>query len=75
VGTEDSGVILIFIYYKCYVTVFYKVLSIHLWCFFFNFGGIFEFIYSKKYHIFCVNNAYFYVLFFYFFNYIKISFQ
>jgi len=31
VGTEDSGVILFFIYYKCYITVFDKVLSIHLW--------------------------------------------
>jgi len=25
VGTEGSGVILIFIYYKCYITVFDKV--------------------------------------------------
>jgi len=32
VGTEDSVVILIFIYYKCYITLFNKVLSIHLWC-------------------------------------------
>jgi len=69
---EDSGVILIFIYYKCYITIFDKVLSIHLWYFFFNFGGIFEFIYFKKYHIFYVNYAYFYV---FFLNYIKISFQ
>jgi len=53
-GTVDSGVILIFIYYKCYITVFDKVLSIHLWCFFY-FGSIFEFIYFKKYHIFYVN--------------------
>jgi len=30
VGTEDSGVILIFIYYKCCITAFDKVLSIHL---------------------------------------------
>jgi len=60
-GKEDSGVILILIYYKCYITVFDKVLSIHLWCFFFYFGGIFEFIYFKKYHIFYVL---FYVLFF-----------
>jgi len=63
VGTEDSGVILIFIYYKCYITLFDKVLSIHLWCFFLNFGGIFEFIYFKKHHIFYVNYAYF-ILFF-----------
>jgi len=57
----------------CYITVFHKVLSIHLWVFFFvypfmvfffyYFGGIFEFIYFKKYHVFCVNYAYFYVLF------------
>jgi len=39
--------------------------------FLFNFGVIFEFIYFKKYHIFYVNYAYFYV----FLNYIKISFQ
>jgi len=52
--------ILIFIYYKYYITAFDKGLSIHLWCFFFfNFGGILEFIYIKKYHIFYVNNAYF----------------
>jgi len=37
-GTEDACVILIFIYYKCYITVFDKVLSIHLWCFFFILG-------------------------------------
>jgi len=75
-GTEDSGVILIFIYYKCYIAVFDKVLSIHLSCFFnFYFGGILEFIYFKKYHIFYVNYAFFYVLFLIFFNYIKISFQ
>jgi len=30
-------------------------------------GGIFEIIYFKKYHIFYVNYAYFYVLFFTFF--------
>jgi len=58
VGTEDSGVILVFIYYKCYITVFDKVL-----CFYFYFGGIFLFIYFKKYHIFYVNYAYFYVVF------------
>jgi len=46
---------------------------------FVNFGGIFEFIYFKKYHIFYVN--YFYVnellcsFIIIFFNYIKISFQ
>jgi len=28
-GTEDSGVILIFIYYTFYITVLDKVLSIH----------------------------------------------
>jgi len=29
-----TGVILIFIYYKCYITVFDNVFfSIHLWCF------------------------------------------
>jgi len=61
VGTEDSDVILIFIYYKSYITVFDKVLSIHLCCFYF--GGIFEFIYFKKNHMFYVNYAYFYVLF------------
>jgi len=60
VGTEDLDEILIFIYYKCYITVFKKVLFIHLWCIFY-FGGIFEFIYFKKYHIFYVNYAYFYV--------------
>jgi len=68
VGTEDSGVILIFIYYKFYITVFDKV----LFDFDFDFGvflkkfwvGIFEFIYFKKCHIFYVNYAYFYVLFF-----------
>jgi len=43
--------------------------------FYFYFGGIFEFIYFKEYHIFHVNYAYFYVLFFKIFNYIKISFQ
>jgi len=52
VGTEDSGVIFIFIYYKSYITVFDKVLSIMV---FFYFGGIFEFIYFKLYHIFYVN--------------------
>jgi len=36
-------------------------MSIHFWCFFY-FGGIFEFIYFKKYHIFYVIYAY-YVLF------------
>jgi len=30
---------------------------------FFYFGGIFEFIYFKKYHIFYVNYTYFYVFF------------
>jgi len=34
---------------------------------FFYFGGIFEFIYFKKYHISYVNYAYFYVSFFTFF--------
>jgi len=62
VSTEDSGVILIFIYYKCYITVFDKVYSFMV--FFILFGGIFEFIYFKKYHIFYVNYAYFYVFFF-----------
>jgi len=62
--------ILIFIVYKCYITVFITILSIHLCLFLFYFGGIFEFIYFKKYHI--VNVNYFYlnyyvVLFFYFF--------
>jgi len=38
VGTEDSGAILIFIYYKCYIAVFDKVLSIHLWCLFLFWG-------------------------------------
>jgi len=32
--------------------------------FFFYFGGIFEFINFKKYHIFYVNYAYFYVVVF-----------
>jgi len=63
VGKEDSGMILIFIYYKCYITFFDKVLAIHLWSFLFYLGGIFEFIYIKKYHIFYVYYAYFYVLF------------
>jgi len=35
--------------------------------FYFYFGGIFEFIYFKKYHIFYVNYAHFYVLFLHFF--------
>jgi len=55
-------VIVIFIYYKCYITVFDKVLSIHLLCFFY-FGGIFEFIYFKKYHIFYVNYAFIFLKF------------
>jgi len=38
---------------------------------FFYFGGIFEFIYLKKYHIFYVNYAYFYVLFIYFLTTLK----
>jgi len=69
VGTEDSGVILIFIYglrcdpnfYLLYMLSLYSIkfcLSI-FGDFFFNLGGIFEFIYFKKYHIFYVN--YFYV--------------
>jgi len=37
--------------------------------FFYYFGGIFEFIYFKKYHIFYVNYAYFY--FFYFLSTLK----
>jgi len=57
-GLRD--VILIFIYYKFYITVFDKVLFL----FYFYFGGIFEFIYFKKNHIFYVNYSYFYVLFF-----------
>jgi len=65
VGTEGSGVILIFIYYKCYITVFDKVTIYG--GFFFNFWGIFEFVYFKKYHIFYVNYAYFYVFFYLFF--------
>jgi len=66
VGTEDTGVILICVYYKCYITVFDKVvfcLSIYGGVFFY-FGGIFEFINFKKYHIFYVNYAYFYVVVF-----------
>jgi len=43
--------------------------------FFYYFGGIFEFIYLKMYHISYVNYAYFYILFLnFFFNNIKISF-
>jgi len=57
VGTEDSGVILIFMYYKCYITFVYPFMVF----FFFNFGGILEFIYFKKYHIYYVIYAYFYV--------------
>jgi len=64
VGTEDSGVILIFIYYKCYITVFDKVFFLSIYGVFIYFGRIFEFIYFKNYHIFFVNYAYFYVLFF-----------
>jgi len=45
-----------------YITVFDKVLSIHLWCFVF----IFEFIYFKKYHIFYVNYAYYLFIYFIF---------
>jgi len=41
VGTDDSGVILIFIYY------FDKVLSIHLWCFF-KFWGYFKIYLLQK---------------------------
>jgi len=59
VGTEDSGVILIFMYYKCYITVFDTFLSNPFMVCFFYFGGIFEFIYFKKYHIFYVNYAYY----------------
>jgi len=40
--------------------------------FLFYFGGIFEFIYFKKYHIFVCKLCLF---LFHFFNYIKISFQ
>jgi len=62
VGTEDSGVILILFYYKCYIYIKF-CLSIY-GVFLFYFGGIFEFIYFKKYHSYYVNYAYFYVLFF-----------
>jgi len=44
---RHRGVILIFIYYKCYITVFDKVLSILF--LFVYFWGIFEFIYFKKF--------------------------
>jgi len=36
-----------------------------IYAFIFYFGGIFEFIYFKKYHIFYVNYAYFYVFYFF----------
>jgi len=38
---------------------------------FFYFGGIFEFIYFKKYHIFYVNYAYFMFYFFIFLTTLK----
>jgi len=47
---EDSGVIVIFIYYKCYITVFDKVLSIHLLCFFIL--GVFWNLFTSKSTIF-----------------------
>jgi len=45
----------IFIYYKCYIIVFDKVLSIHLWCFFLILGVFLYLFTFKKYHIFYVN--------------------
>jgi len=51
-GKEDSGVILILIYYKCYITVFDKVLSIHLWCFFIFILGVFLNLFTSKSAIF-----------------------
>jgi len=47
-GSEDSGVILIFIYYKFYITVFDKVLSIHLWCFFIIILGVILKLFTSK---------------------------
>jgi len=52
------------VYYnvKCYITVFDKVLSIHLWCFFFILGVLIYLL--QKVHIFYVNFAYFMLYFF-----------
>jgi len=52
-GHKGLRGVILFIYYKCYITLFDKVLSIHLWCFFF-----------KKYHIFYVNYVYYFLHFF-----------
>jgi len=61
-GHKGLRGVILFIYYKCYITLFDKVLSIHLWCFFF-----------QKVPYFLCKLC---VLFFYiFFNNIKISFQ
>jgi len=53
VGTEDSGVILIFIYYKCYITVFDKVLCIHLWCFLLFWGHFLIYLLQKVPYFLC----------------------
>jgi len=49
VGTEDSGVILNFIYYKCYITVLDKVLSILVFYFIL---GVFLNLFTSKSTIF-----------------------
>jgi len=58
VGTEDF----LFIINVISLSSIKFFLSIY-GVFFVYFGGIFEFIYFKKYHIFYVNYAYFYVFF------------
>jgi len=65
VGTEDSGVILIFFFFINVISLssIKFCLSIN-GVFFYFILGIFEFIYLKKYHIFYVIYAYFYALFF-----------
>jgi len=60
--TEDSGVILIFIYYKCYMSLIKFCLSIY--GVFILFWGYFFYLFTSKSN---VNYAYFYVLFYLFF--------
>jgi len=57
---------LIFIYCKCYITVFDKVLSIHLWCFLFILGVFLNLFTSKIPYFLCK-----YVLFIYLFTTLK----
>jgi len=62
VGTEDSGVILIFRPFIINVISLSSIkFCLYIYGVFIYYGGIFEFIYLKMYHIFYVNCAYFYV--------------